>query len=247
MKYRGLIITMIVMLSIVIILLIAILCMGIVNGGNIQLGFVRGNKADQIIYDKGYDIKLINNIEVLSSAGDVKIEESNDSNVRVLVYGEEDNGLKVNLENGNLRVDYREHHKHHIISFGGYLSEIIIYVPKTYDKELNLNLDYGNLDIISLEKANITVKESCGNVKIEEVLNKLNIRTNCGDVKIEKVNLKEDSSIKCDMGDVKIKEKNDVYIDAKVDLGDCKVNNNNRHSEVTLKIEMNCGDIKAGV
>ena len=94
---------------------------------------------------------------------------------------------------------------------------------------------------------NVYVENDMGNVKIEEVLNKLNIRTNCGDVKIEKVNLKEDSSIKCDMGDVKIKEKNDVYIDAKVDLGDCKVNNNNRHSEVTLKIEMNCGDIKAGV
>lgn len=264
MKYRGSIITMIVMLSIIIVLLIAILYIGITNGGSIQLGFFRGDKADQIIYDKGYDVELINNIEVLSSAGDVKIEESDDSNVRVLVYGKEDSGLKVNLENGKLKVDYREHQKHHIISFGGYLSEVIVYIPNTYDKELNLKLDYGDLDITSLEKASIKVKESCGNiklgkvknievdndygnVKIEEVLNKLNINTDCGDVKIEKVDIKENSSIKCDLGDVKIKEKNDIYIDANVDLGDCKVNNNNRHSEVTLKIEMSCGDIKAGV
>lgn len=264
MKYRGSIITMIVMLSIIIVLLTAILCMGITNRGIIQLGFVRGDKANQIIYDKGYDVELINNIEVLSSAGDVKIEESNDSNVRVLVYGEEDNGLKVSLENGNLKVDYKEHKKHHIISFGGYLSEVIIYVPKNYDKELNLNLDYGDLEIASLEKASIKVRESCGNVKlgkvknievdnnygnvkIEEVLNKLKINTDCGDVKIEKIDLKENSSIKCDLGDVKIKEKNDIYIDANVDLGDCKVNDNNRHSEITLKIDMSCGDIKAGV
>ena len=261
MKYRGLIITMIVMLSIIIVLLLGVLYLGINNTGFIQLGFFSGNKADKIIYDKGYDVGLINNIEVLSSAGDVKIEESNDSNVRVLVYGKEDDGLRVDLENGNLKVYYREHHKHHIISFGGYLSEIIIYVPKTYDKNLDLKLDYGDLDITSIENASIKVNESCGdikagkvknieidndygNVKIEEVLNRLNIKTDCGNVKIGKVNLKEDSSIKCDMGDVKIEEKNDIYVDAKVDLGDCKIGNNNRHSEITLKVDMSCGDIK---
>lgn len=46
------------------------------------------------------------------------------------------------------------------------------------------------------------------------------------------------------MGDVKIEEKNDIYVDAKVDLGDCKIGNNNRHSEITLKVDMSCGDIK---
>lgn len=261
MKYRGLIITMIVMLSIIIVLLLGVLYLGITNTGFIQFGAFDKNKSDQIIYDKGYDVEIINNIEVLSSAGDVKIEESNDSNVRVLVYGKADDGLRVNLENGNLKVDYREHHKNQIFSFGGYLSEIVIYVPKIYDKSLNIDLDYGDLDIISLENASINIKEDCGNVKlgkvknievdnsygnikIEEVLNRLNIKTDCGDVKIEKVNLKENSSIKCDMGDVKIEEKNDIYIDAKVDLGDCKIGNNNRHSEVMLKIDMSCGDIK---
>ena len=171
MKYRGLIITMIVMLSIIIVLLLGVLYLGINNTGFIQLGFFSGNKADKIIYDKGYDVGLINNIEVLSSAGDVKIEESNDSNVRVLVYGKEDDGLRVDLENGNLKVDYREHHKHHIISFGGYLSEIIIYVPKTYDKNLDLKLDYGDLDITSIENASIKVNESCGDIKAGKVKN----------------------------------------------------------------------------
>ena len=63
-------------------------------------------------------------------------------------------------------------------------------------------------------------------------------------IKIDKVQIAEDSYIKSDYGDVRIKETNDIYIDAKTDLGDVKINTNNRHSEITLKIEGDCGDIK---
>lgn len=264
MKYRGTIITMIVMLSIIIVLLIGILYVGITNTGSINLGsFGFGTyKAEEIIFDKTYDMGLIKNIEVLSSAGDVKFEESNNSNIRVVVYGKEDGGLKVNQEGEKLSIDYKRHNVN-LISFGGYSSEVIVYLPKDYDKEININADYGNVEVTSLEKASIKVQEACGNVelgkiknvdiennfgnvKIEEVLNKLNIKTDCGDVKIDKIDIKENSSISCDMGDVKIKEANDIYIEAKVNLGDCKIDNNNRHSEVILKIDMDCGDIKVG-
>lgn len=37
---------------------------------------------------------------------------------------------------------------------------------------------------------------------------------------------------------------NDIYIDAKTDLGDVDVNHNNRMSGITLKIKNNCGDIE---
>lgn len=262
MKYRGTIITMIVMLSIIIVLLVGILYLGITNKGSINLFSFGTYKAEEIIFDKTYDIALIKNIEVLSSAGDVRFEENNNSNIRVVVYGKEDGGLKVNLEEEKLTVDYKKHNVN-LISFGGYSSEVIVYLPKDYDKDINVKVDYGNVEVTSLEKANINVQESCGNVelgkvknvdiennfgnvKIEEVLNKLNIKTDCGDVKIDKIDIKENSSISCDMGDVKIKEANDIYIEAKVDLGDCKIANNNRHSEVTLKIDMDCGDIKVG-
>lgn len=43
---------------------------------------------------------------------------------------------------------------------------------------------------------------------------------------------------------MKIGETNDIYIDAKTDLGEVKVNRNNRYSEITLEIENDCGDIK---
>ena len=56
--------------------------------------------------------------------------------------------------------------------------------------------------------------------------------------------MQEASKIDVDLGDVKIKETNDIYIEAKTDLGDTKINNNNRTSNVTLKIKVDCGNIK---
>ena len=58
--------------------------------------------------------------------------------------------------------------------------------------------------------------------------------------------INEDSSIKSNFGDVKIEKINNVYVDAKVDLGDVKIEGNDRHSDITLKIKSDCGDIKVG-
>ena len=63
-------------------------------------------------------------------------------------------------------------------------------------------------------------------------------------MKIKNIELKENSKIKNDLGDVKIGNTNDIYIDANVDLGEYKINKNNRYAESTLKIDVNCGDIK---
>ena len=62
--------------------------------------------------------------------------------------------------------------------------------------------------------------------------------------KIEDVQIKENSSIKSDLGDVKIDKINDIYVDAETDLGEVEVENNNRKSEIILEIECDCGDIK---
>ena len=88
------------------------------------------------------------------------------------------------------------------------------------------------------------LKSSYGDTEIKSVSNKLDMRSNCGNIEIDNVQLIENSSIKSDLGDIKIGTTNDICIDAKVSLGDCKVNNSNRSSEVILSIENNCGNIK---
>lgn len=43
-----------------------------------------------------------------------------------------------------------------------------------------------------------------------------------------------------------INETNDIYIEAKVDLGKSNISRNNRNSQVTLELECDCGNINVG-
>lgn len=263
MKNKGLIITLIILLIIIIIGLISFLMLCLSGKFNIMNGFMNfGVKSKNIIYDEEFNLEEINNLEILSSAGSINFEESKDEKIRVVAYGQNSNDLKVNLNNKQLKVDYSEY-KNNRFGFNVYVNDIIVYIPKDFLKEINIENRYGDCKIIDLENATINIDADCGNIKIgkiknatitcdygnidiKSVLNKCCIESNCGNIKIDKVEINENSSIKSDYGDIKIKETNDIYVDAKVDLGDVKVKNNNRHSEIILEIESDCGNIKVG-
>ena len=191
----------------------------------------------------------------------MKIEENtDDQKVKVLVYGEQNRQIDVSVDNGKLKIDNTKS-KRVVFSFNNHIDEITVYLPRNYNKEINVKSDYGNVDMIDLENATINIEESCGDINlgkvknlqidsdygsidVDTVLNKLDIEIDCGDLKIKNIELKENSKIKNDLGDVKIGNTNDIYIDANVDLGEYKINKNNRYAESTLKIDVNCGDIK---
>lgn len=257
MKNKGVIITMIILLVIIAAILIAILCLGI-SGKISFMGFIRAKSKD-IVYDEKHETEKIEKISIKSSAGDIKFEESDDKKIRVVVYGEKENKIDVEQTGNTLKVESIQ--KSHIFGFNIRLNDIVIYLPKEYEKEIEIDSDLGDIEIVSLENASIKIEQNCGDInlgkiknaeiendlgttEIEEVLNSLNIKSNCGDIKIKKLTLQENSKIENDLGDVKIGETNDIFIDAHCDLGDEKIKKNSRQSEVTLKIDVDCGDIK---
>ncbi len=257
MKNKGLVITMIILLTIIVAILIVILCLGI-SGKISFMGFIRAKSKD-IVYDEKYETEKIEKISIKSSAGDIKFEESDDKKIRVVVYGEQENKIDVEQTGNTLKVESIQ--KSHIFGFNIRLNDIVIYLPKEYEKEIEIDSDLGDIEIVSLENASIKIEQNCGDInlgkiknaeiendlgttEIEEVLNSLNIKSNCGDIKIKKLTLQENSKIENDLGDVKIGETNDIFIDAHCDLGDEKIKKNSRQSEVTLKIDVDCGDIK---
>ncbi len=257
MKNKGLVITMIILLTIIVAILIVILCLGI-SGKISFMGFIRAKSKD-IVYDEKYETEKIEKISIKSSAGDIKFEESDDKKIRVVVYGEKENKIDVEQTGNTLKVESIQ--KSHIFGFNIRLNDIVIYLPKEYEKEIEIDSDLGDIEIVSLENASIKIEQNCGDInlgkiknaeiendlgttEIEEVLNSLNIKSNCGDIKIKKLTLQENSKIENDLGDVKIGETNDIFIDAHCDVGDEKIQKNSRQSEVTLKIDVDCGDIK---
>ena len=125
--------------------------------------------------------------------------------------------------------------------------------------KVTVNNSYGDIKID--EASEIDVKESAGDVKVgtvnvakiennlgdiivESVTSSLDIDDDCGDIKINSLNLEKDSYIVNNLGDIKIGSTNDIYIDAKTDLGKVKINSNNHKADITLKLENDCGDIK---
>lgn len=255
MKNKGLIITMIVLLSIIVVALIVFLCFAI--SGN----FSFGSRNRELIFDNTYKTEGIELIEISSEASNIIFEEGTDNQIRVVVYG--DNRDTLNVESTGIKIKI-DHKVKSASFFGGINStsgEIKVYLPKDYENDIRAEANYGNIEMCDLENASIDIESDCGNVelgrvknvkidnslgntKIENVLNKLEIESDCGDVKIEELNLQEDSKIVNSLGNVKIGKTNEIYIDAKIDLGNININTNSRDASVVLKIESDCGDIK---
>lgn len=258
MKNNGLIITAIILLSIVVFLLVMFLVMcltGRISFRGIMFGI--GSKSTNVIYDNQFKLEDIKNIEIREDAGDIIIKEASDDYIKVVLYGDDSNDAKVDLNNGKLDIDNT--HKRTRI-FGGRKNEIIIYMPSSYSNEIKVKNDYGNCEITDLENAtvdiecdagnveigkikNATIKCDYGNIEAEEILNKCEIKANCGNIKIDRISIQDNSSIKADLGNVDINNTNDIYIEADVDLGKTNINNNNRNSNITLKIDCDCGNI----
>lgn len=263
MKNRNIIIILIILLVIIIIGLIAFLVMSLNGKGSFMFNFGNfGRKSTDKIFEESYNSQEINNLEILSNAADIKIENAMDENIRVVVYGNNSSNVKVDFYNNKLTIDNSRHSQKWSF-FSSYINEIVVYVPEDYANEINIKNNYGNCQADNLENATINIDADCGNIKlqkvkninvkcsygnvdIETVLNKIQVTSDCGNVKINDLQIKEDSSIKSDYGNVKINHTSNIYIEANVDLGDVKIKNNNRSAEITLKIDADCGDVKVG-
>lgn len=160
--------------------------------------------------------------------------------------------IKITTEYGDIKIERFKNANFDIKSNYG---DITIYEADY----ANLDLDYGDVTIdeinelvvntncgdIKVGRVNdLTATSDYGDIKVQTVTSSITIDCDCGDVKINAVNLTKDSSIKNNLGDVKIKNIKGAYIDAKTSLGDVKVKNNDRESNNTLTIRNDCGDIE---
>lgn len=289
MKNKKLIIFLIVLLVIICIILVGFM-ISLLNG-RFRFGFWH-NVSDELVIDKEYD-ENFDKIVIKSGAADVYVHESSNDKFKVVAYGEKEK-IDIKVDNDQLTIEsYLK--KSSFIFFNNKIAKIEVYIPQDYDKELNINNNFGNIEIEEFSKANIKVEEDCGDVtiksgnkvvvhnsygdiKVEEALeadikqsagdveigkvrdikvknnygdikigkveNSLSVEEDCGDVKIDDLVLNKSATIKNSFGEIKIGSTNEIYIDAKTDLGDVKIENNYNKSDITLKLENSCGDIK---
>ena len=263
MKNKGLVITLIILISILILALISILVFVIFGNFNINKVFFKNDNINSnVIFDESYIIDDIECIDIKSEAGDVIFENSLENDIRIVAYGKNENEIKVSLDNNNIKIDYTGY-KRSWFNFDFSRNNIIVYIPNTYSREINIKNEYGNCELIDLEDASLNIDSNCGNVEISKIKNatikcdygnvniksihnKCDIKADCGNVEIDELQIKENSTIKCDLGNIHISKINDIYVDADVDLGNKNIKNDNRNSNITLKIKADCGNVIVG-
>lgn len=292
MKNKGLMITLIIILTIIIIALTTFLASVLKNDKTFFFNIGSNKISNSLVIDDSYE-RSFDNINISSDAAEVYVKNSLDDKVSVKVYSEtKDSSSKI--IDGKLEVKLVSK-KCVGICFNVKRSKVEVYVPSNYDKKITIKNNYGDVTVdyfknakidvnekagdVSLKGANeinvnnnygdtkigrvskLNVNEDCGDVEIkkvgyaviknaygdiqiEKVLRYANVQSNCGDVEINDLNVTENSKIKNDFGDIRIGKTNEIYIDAKTDLGDLDINRNSRTSTNTLTIRNSCGDIE---
>lgn len=261
---KPIIITTIILLTIIIFLLVTFLVAALNGKKGYNLGLIKyGAKNNEIILEQTFESEKIKEIDIKQDAGKIIFKESSDKNIKVEIYGEPENIVDIALNDEILKIDYTKQKNFTFISFNFEIPEndIVVYIPSNHQVKINLENDCGECRMIDLENAEInidcdagdinlgkikdaTIKCDYGNIKIEEILNKCDLKANCGNIEINRISILENSEITADMGNVEIDEAKDIYIKGNCDMGSVDINNNNRNSEIELKIEVNCGNIK---
>ena len=290
---KGLRITLITLLSILLIFVLGIMIF--LFKGNYEFStfnFSFGESKTLVEEKEIYNIKKLN---IEANRGDVLVESSEEyiNSIKVELYSDHAEEYEITEKDNEIKVVLKD--KRIVTMFGSNGSRIKIYVPTTYDKDVVIINKTGDINIGKLSNSNLNIKLTTGDIKVKEAksiisslttgdveLNKvgkaditattgdidindanivkvklttgditlgdvngsLDITSTTGDIEVDSANLTENSNIKSGTGDVEIKSTTNCYIEAKANIGDTKVNNNDRKSDIVLTITSRVGDIR---
>lgn len=197
------------------------------NENNIKIVLDEKKKAGFYVFKKIPKVKVLipsnydKNIVINSDVGDIKIEKFPNAT------------LNSKLDVGDLKIKQ-------IKDATADLRVGDIRIDKI--NSLTSNLKTGDIKIQNINEIVAIVKT--GDVKIDTLNGYINIKSTTGDVKVQNAIINKNSKIDSKIGDVKINNISGCYVNAKTDVGDTKINNKERKSDIELTITNNIGDIK---
>lgn len=242
----------IILLSIIAIALVLILIF-LLNGKMNIKGFTLYEKTE-LVYEKDFK-EEVNNLKVITTNNDVRIEEAEQDFINVKVYDRKDAKPEAEVKDDTLSIINKDDVRIGF-SFGiNGSSKIVITVPK--NTTYNLDIEGTSSDVnslINLKNANINVKSGDINLKdsIDTIIKTtsgdievgstktLDIETKSGDIEINKANSLKLTAIS---GDVTIDEINNK-LQLETTSGDVKINKLNINNNSSIKVTS--GDITIG-
>lgn len=248
---KGLIITVIVLLSVIVLLLTSFMGYVIFTNGSHLGYFFDWNRDTQVIYDNSFDSADISKMVITSEFGDIDIKQSTDNKIRVVANGYDEKLFNLTTEADTITVTSKtDDHKTRIFNPFGNLrnigTDIEVYLPSSCLEKLDISSNLGDVDISSLTDIDLTVNCDLGNIEAKSLSGKFGLHTDMGDVEIERINITDDSSATSNMGDIEIEHTNNIKINYSTSMGKCVIKHNNSSSNITLTATTDMGDVEIG-
>lgn len=210
--------------------------------------------SKNLIVEDTYELK---DIIIKSNASNINIIDSDEQIIKVKIYGDENRTTIEDYDKLTIKSNIRECK---FFCLKNEIASIEISIPKDYNNNLIIDNDYGKVKVgnfkngdfdIEVDAGKVNISEvknikldvDAGDIKIGKINNRLNIEADAGNVIIDEVNLNENSTIDIDAGNLEIGKTNEIFIDAKIDLGSVDINNNYKKSDIELKINIDAGNI----
>ena len=250
-RSKGSIITLIVLLSAISIALIGFMVFVICTSNIIYA------QSDTLTVNRSFKGQF-SELDIYAEQGDVYIYSTKGKRIKVKVFSKKN---KASVEQNGDKLTLKVDEESNFMFFWQKSSRIEFYIPEGYDGMLKINDNYGDIKLEKFLKASVDINEKCGDVniagcndvkvdnnygdiKIEKINSYMKLNNNCGDIEVNEVNLTKDSIITDSLGDISIGYTNEIFINAKTDLGDVKINKNYYKSDIELSILNNCGSIR---
>ncbi|MBE6159787.1 MAG: DUF4097 domain-containing protein [Lactobacillales bacterium] len=231
MKNKTLTIFLIILLSIIVISVITVMILLMNNTINFKMFKTYKGVSEKLEIEEIYDNNM-NEININVEAGNIYVKNSGEEQIKVLIYNEEKNS-NINNSNGILDINVKAK-KCKFFCINTLISKVEIYLPKNYSNKINIENNFGNIEIEEFTNANIKIEENFGDIKVLDA-NNIKVKNDLGNVNITKANT---ANIEVSAGDIKIKEVNEIT--AENNLGDIEIKNIDSY----LNISNDCGDIE---
>ena len=226
-------IILIVFLSILVIGL-SIFFVNILTNKNFRFGhFSFGHKvSNELVFNQEYET-IFDTIKIDSKSSDIEIKEGNESKVKVVIYGDKD---ETNVEIVNNKLNIKSNEKKCIgFCFNMTIAKIEVYLPSSYSGNINIENNYGDVNIGNFDNLILDAKLDAGDIKVDS-LKSGKIKNSYGDIKI--LGYSKELEIDQDCGDVEVSEVDRIKLEN--NYGDIDIGKVNEY----LQIKEDCGDVK---
>ena len=274
MKHKGLLITGIVLLSLVVVALLGVMIYAL--AGNAPTFGLSIRTSAEVIYDESFE--AVTELSVNSDCGDISFTENKNNKFQVTVYGENSDDVTVNFSDGKLEILYPQKKK--LLSFVTVKNNIVVSLPAEYAGDIkvtsaygdvalcalpaasvDIGCDYGSVSVDESQNARITnnygdvtlgraavadIEVSLGKITVEAITQRCHLQNNCGDILVTEMAVTENSTVEDDLGNITIVDAAGLCVMAQTDLGSLNVAQNDPSSKIVLTVENSCGDINIG-